>query len=215
MNKRGGKTRVKPIKDIQSIKAMAAYLKQSDNERGQSAYIVWLLCVNCGLRVSDALELRIANICGQGKRVKETITIVERKTGKLRYLVIGNNVRKELQNYIDGICWRNGIKFQSYLFPSPRKDGKHIGYKWMYGRIKEAAAACHIGENSATHIMRKTFARQWYEQNLPRYGNSVTKCAEALQENILHHRRLDTTLRYIDAEEEYLKETCKGIDITV
>ena len=43
MNKKGSRTRVKPLKDEALIKAMAAYLKQADAERGQAAYIVWLL----------------------------------------------------------------------------------------------------------------------------------------------------------------------------
>ena len=215
VNKKGNKTRVNPLKDDAQIKAIAAYLKKTDAERGQAAYIVWLLCVNGGLRVIDALELRIANICGQGKRVKPEITVTEKKTGKLRFIPLGENVRRELQGYIDGMDWKSGIKYQSYLFPSSRREGKHVSYQWMYNRVKEAAAVCGIEENVATHVMRKTFARKWFDNNLERYGGSVTKCATALQENILHHSRLDITLRYIDAEEEYARETYRGIDITV
>ena len=118
VNKRGNKTRVKPIKEDASIKAMAAYLKKTDAERSQAAYIVWLLCINGGLRVSDALELRIANLCGQGKRVKSELTVTEKKTGKLRVIPLGQSVRGELQEYISGMDWKGGIKYQSYLFPS-------------------------------------------------------------------------------------------------
>lgn len=214
VNRKGNKTRVNPLKNDTDVKAMAAYLKKTDAERGQAAFIVWVLCVNGGLRVSDALELRIASVCGQGKKVKPELTIAEKKTGKLRLIPLGENVRRELQGYIDGLRWKDGIKYQSYLFPSSRKKGQHVSYQWMYNRVKEAAAACGLGENIATHVMRKTFARMWYENNLERYGGSVTACATALQENVLHHAKLSISLRYIDAEEEYARETYKGIDIT-
>ena len=207
--------RQKPIKDDKTIKAMAAYLKKTDQERGQAAYIVWLICVNGGLRVSDALSLRVANLCGQRKRVRDEITVKEQKTGKMRYIPLGEGVRHEIQQYIDGLPWESGIKYQSYLFPSPRRPGQHISYQWIYNRIKEAAVVCGLDESTATHIMRKTFARLWFENNLERYGGSVTRTATALQQEILHHDKLSVTLRYIDAEQEYARETYKGIDITV
>lgn len=214
MNKKGGRTRVSPLKDDAAIKAMAAYLKRTDAERGQAAYIVWLICVNGGLRVSDALDLKIANICGQGKKVKGCLTITEKKTGKLRYISLGENVRRELQEYIYGIDWKSGVKYQSYLFPSSRKRGQHISYQWMYNRIKEAAAVCRIEENVATHVMRKTYARKWFDTNLARHDGDIAECAKELQENILHHAKLETTLRYIDIEKEFVQQTCKGIDMT-
>lgn len=203
-----------PLTDDAIIKAIAAYLKKTDAERGQAAYIVWLICLNGGLRVSDALELKIANICGQGKRVKDCLTITEKKTGKLRYIPLGENVRRELQEYIYGMDWKNGVKYQSYLFPSSRKAGQHVSYQWMYNRIKEAAAVCRIEDNIGTHVMRKTFARKWFDNNLKRYNGNVTDCATALQQNILHHAKLEITLRYIGAEKEYAQETYKGIDMT-
>ncbi len=216
VNRRGNKTRVKPIKEEAAVKAMAAYLKKTDAERGQAAYIVWLLCVNGGLRVSDALALRIANLCGQGKKVRPELTMTEKKTGKMRYIPLGQGVRGELQEYISGMDWKSGIKYQSYLFPSSRRPGQHVSYQWMYNRIKEAAAVCGMdASQAATHIMRKTYARRWYETNLERYGGSVTECATALQQKILHHANLATTLRYIDAEAEYIRETSQGMDITV
>ena len=214
MNKKGNRTRMDPLKDDETIKVMAAYLKKTDAERRQAAYIVWLICLNGGLRVSDALNLKIANICGQGKKVKDCLTITEKKTGKLRYIPLGENVRRELQEYIHSMDWKSGVKYQSYLFPSSRKRGQHVSYQWMYNRIKEAAAVCGIEENIATHVMRKTFARKWFDNNLPRYSGNVTDCATALQQNILHHTKLETTLRYIGAEKEYAQETCRGIDMT-
>ena len=80
--------------------------------------------------------------------------------------------------------------------------------------MKEAAAVIGVEEGFATHTMRKTFARAWFDNNLERYGGSVKDCAKALQENILHHTSLAITLRYIDAEEEYARETYRGIDFT-
>lgn len=213
MNRHGNKTRTKPIKNHEVITAMAAYLKTTDKERGQAAYIIWLLCVNGGLRVSDALRLRIAAVCGQGKRVKDCLYLTEEKTGKQRIVTIGQETRKEIQNYIDSLDWSK-MKFQSYLFPSSRKPGHHMSYEWMNNRIKEAAAVC-TNERCTTHSMRKTFAHLWFETNKKHYGNSTVQTAIALQENILHHNKLSDTLRYIDEEESYIRETCKGIDITI
>lgn len=212
MNRRGNKTAVKPIKDESTIHNMAQYLKQRDAETGEGAYCVWLLCVNCGLRVGDALNMRIASLCGQGKRVKENLEFTEGKTGKLRRVPLGNHVRKELQEYINRLDWSaGGVKYQSFLFASKRRQQKHMTYAWMNNRIKEAGAVCGI-ENACTHIMRKTFAWLWYRNNLSRYGGSVMETARALQEAVLHHTSIKTTLLYIDAVDDFNRETFKGID---
>ncbi len=214
MNRRGNKTAVKPIKDDSIIHNMALYLKQRDKATGECAYAVWLICVNCGLRVSDVLNMRIASLCGQGKRVKQSITITEGKTGKLRMLPIGEETRRELQEYVNGLNWSaGGVRFQSYLFASKRRPQKHMSYAWMNNRIKEAGAVCGI-DNACTHIMRKTFAWLWYRNNLPRFGNSAMETAKALQETVLHHTSLNTTLRYVNIEDDFNRETFKGIDYT-
>ena len=215
MNKRGNKTAVKPIKDENTITRMSEYLKQRDAATGEGVYCIWRLGTTLGLRAADILSMRIACLCGQGKRVKQTITITEGKTGKLRQIPIGDKTRRELQEYINGLNWgAGGVKFQSYLFASKRRPQKALTYRWLNNRIKEAGAVCGI-DNACTHIMRKTFAWLWYKNNLSRYGNSVMKTAEALQETILHHANLDTTLRYIDVIDEYNRETYAGIDNVV
>ena len=215
MNRRGNKTAVKPIKDDNTILNMARYLKQRDAETGEGAYCIWLLCVNCGLRVSDVLNMRIASLCGQGKRVKQSITITESKTGKLRVLPLGEDTRRALQEYVNGLNWSaGGVRFQSYLFASKRRPQKHITYAWINNRVKEAGAVCGI-DNACTHIMRKTFAWLWYRNNLSRFDNSVMKTARALQETVLHHASIETTMIYIDVIDDFNRETFDGIDYTV
>lgn len=208
MNKKGNKTAVEPLYNGDDVAAMGDYLRRGDADRGQPAYMVWLLCVNGGFRVGDMLKLRIGQLCTKGKRVNEYIEIREEKRGKVVRRRIPAQVRQLLQGYVDSLEWTS-VKYQSYLFESPRRPGKPYTYQWMNERLQQAAAACGLDQHVTTHTMRKTFAYHYYVNNKDNRAEFATEreCLEYLSADILKHSNVAETLRYIGLDQEKIDRT--------
>ena len=64
---------VQPIRDKKKIQTMKTVLKAKD----EKYYIMFLIGINVGLRVSDILTLKVSDV-----RDRTHINIVEKKTGK-------------------------------------------------------------------------------------------------------------------------------------
>ena len=201
MNKKGSKTAVEPIYNPSDVKAIADQLKREDAARGQPAYVIWVLCVSGGYRIDDVLTLRVAQVCGKNKQVRDQIEIREEKTGKTQKRKVTNEVRGPLQDYINGLDWTK-VKYQSYLFESPRRCGKPYTYQWITGRIKDAAAMCGIKQRVTTHSMRKTFAYTFYMKykDDKRVFASPDDCLNFLSREILKHASKEITMRYIGVD---------------
>ena len=64
---------VEPIRDSNKVQEIANYLKRYSKRN----YIMFILGINSGLRISDILNLRVRDVKG-----KDYISIREKKTGK-------------------------------------------------------------------------------------------------------------------------------------
>ncbi|WP_285768522.1 tyrosine-type recombinase/integrase [Peribacillus sp. SI8-4] len=144
-------------------------LKRHCSERD---YILFLLGIHTGLRISELLSLKVKDIKG-----KTEATMKEGRKKKPRIIPL-DEVCQEVAAYIDTI---DGV----WLFPS-RKGDKPISKIQAYRQLKKAAEMVDI-ESVGTHTMRKTFGYWFYER---------TKDLAALQE-ILNHSHPEATLKYI------------------
>ena len=84
---------VEPIRDSDKIRELANYLRNY-SERN---YIMFLIGVNSGLRISDILRLRVRDVKG-----KDYISLREKKTKKQRIFPITPMLKKELKKYYEG-----------------------------------------------------------------------------------------------------------------
>ncbi len=164
---------VQPIRSKKQITNMKALLKN----KGDKYYIMFLIGINSGLRVSDCLNLKVSDVSG-----KEHITITEKKTGKVKRFVLHPSVRKEVQDFIDK--WN--LSEDTYLIKSRQGGNKPISRVRAYGVLNECASSLGL-ESIGTHTMRKTFG-YWYYQK--------TRNIEYLQ-YIFNHSSPSITLRYI------------------
>ena len=64
-------------------------------KKGDKYYILFRIGINVGLRVSDILLLKVSDV-----RAKTHVTIVEKKTGKVRRFLIPNSLQKEIAEFI-------------------------------------------------------------------------------------------------------------------
>ena len=153
------------------------------NERIATALV---LEANLGLRISDILRLRLADIVRDGDRYR--LDIVEQKTGKHRVFT----VPLVIQQYIENYCLRNGIKSTDLIFPiTERAVQKQIRFVCDY-----------LGyDGISTHSFRKWYATEIYKNN----GYDIT-----LVQRLLQHSSAAITQRYIGLEPQRIEQAIEG-----
>ncbi|MFJ5772554.1 tyrosine-type recombinase/integrase [Psychrobacillus sp. NPDC093180] len=154
---------------------------------GERDYILFLLGINSGIRVSDLLKFKIHEIKG-----KKKVTIREGKTKKPRDIYL-TNIYDELNNYIAT------LEDTEWLFPS-RKGDKAISRIQVYRQFNKAADMVDITDGIGTHTMRKTFGYWHYRQ---------FKDIAELQ-TILNHSHPQITLDYIGITDEQIENNMKN-----
>ena len=171
---------VQPIRDKVIINRFKSELLKT----GYRNYMLFVIGINTGLRVSDILTLKVSDV-----KDKTHIVIVEQKTGKAKRFLINSMLRKDIDNYIEG------MGDNDYLFPS-RKGDKPISRVQAYRVLNEVANKLGV-EEIGTHTMRKTFGYFHYQQ----YHDV------AILQDIFNHSAPSVTLRYIGITDDIKDKT--------
>lgn len=169
---------VQPIRDIEKIEEMKRELQKT----GTRNYILFLMGINIGLRISDLLQLKVSDV-----RNKSHVTITEKKTGKQKRHLL-TNVKTELDNYIIGMA------DNEYLFQSRNGENKPLQRFQAYNILNKTARKIGITDEIGTHTMRKTFGYHFYQK---------TKDVALLQ-NLFNHSSPSVTLRYIGINQDII-----------
>lgn len=168
---------VQPIRDLEKIEKIKQYLK-TKKERD---YILFLLGITTGLRISDILILRKEDL------LKSHIDIKETKTKKRKRVKIPGYIKKDLYPYLNQL--NNG----DFVIKSRQGGNKAIDRSIAYRILRDAAEQVNLKE-IGTHTLRKTFGYHFYKQ---------TKDAAMLQE-LFNHASPQITLRYIGIDQDSL-----------
>lgn len=167
---------VEPIRDKEQLEELTTYLKEK-NERD---YIMWMIGIHVGIRISDILKLKVKDV-----RKQTHLKIFEQKTNKYKRVIIPPILRKELEQFI------KGKKDSEFLIASREKTktGKQraITRKTAWANINKAAKAIGYREKIGTHSMRKTFGYHYYKK-YHSVGDLMV---------LFNHAEEATTLRYI------------------
>ncbi len=169
---------VEPIRDKKCIELVKRILKQ----KGLRNFILFLMGINIGLRISDILKLKVGDVKGQ-----DYVDIVEQKTGKRKRFLITDAVKKELEEYIAD---KNP---DDWLFASQR-GGKPITRIQAYRIINDACVKAGINVRIGTHTLRKTFGYHFYQE----------KKDVALLQWIFNHSAPSVTLGYIGINQDII-----------
>lgn len=177
---------VEPLRDKKQIDNMKRYLK----ERNIRDWMLFVLGINNGLRISDLLALQVNDVKDFGR-----IIIREKKTGKRKDFPLGENCKKALVEYLITTGLTVGP-----LFPSRKSSGSKgtgaISRQQAYAAINSAARAVGIKEAIGTHTLRKTFGYWAFQQ-----GVDVTRI-----QHLLNHSAPSVTLRYIGITKDELDQ---------
>ena len=183
---------VQPIRDKNKLEEMKEELKKN----GTRDYLLFLLGINTGLRISDIVKLQVKDVKDPSGAMKEYVTIIEKKTNKLKKFPICNGLLAELTKYT------NNMEQEQYLFQSQKGTNKPITTVQAYRILNKAGA--NIGlEEIGTHTMRKTFGYHHYQQN---------KDVAILQE-IFNHSAPSITLRYIGINQDNIDMAYKNFSL--
>ncbi|KLU61764.1 tyrosine recombinase XerC [Peptococcaceae bacterium CEB3] len=179
---------VQPIRDKKQIEAMKKILKSSSTRD----YVLFVLGINSGLRISDLLRLRVADVQNENGKIRDRIEIREKKTGKVKNFPISDTATKALREFLPN------VPKEAFLFASRKGDGP-ITRQQAYRVLNEAARLVGIRERIGTHTLRKTFGYQGYQA-----GYSLDRLVK-----IFNHSSPRITLAYIgmtqdDTDEIYL-----------
>ena len=84
---------VEPIRDKEKIEIVKRILR----ENGSRDYLLFLMGINSGLRISDILKLKVLYV-----KDKKYIELIEQKTSKYKRFPITKSFKKELDEFIVG-----------------------------------------------------------------------------------------------------------------
>lgn len=148
------------------------------NERIATAL---MLEANLGLRISDIVKLRLADIVKDGERYRLSIT--EQKTGKERVFT----VPLALYQFIRCYCLDNGITENDIIFPITKTAVQ-----------KQLRIVCNFLDYNgiSTHSFRKYYATEIYKNN----GYNI-----ALVQQLLQHSSTAVTQRYIGIQQKEIE----------
>lgn len=173
---------VEPIRDIELVKDIGKYFK----DRNERNYIMYIIGVYSGLRISDILKLRVKDV-----KKKNIISITETKTNKQRIFPVNSFLKQELRHYIEN----NILEEDEYLIKKSGKVNRPIKRCMAYIIMNQAAEYFGL-DNIGTHTLRKTFGYHFYNQ---------TKDICLLQE-IFNHSTPEITLRYIGITQDKINK---------
>ena len=173
---------VEPIREKSDIQRVKSVLRKQSLRN----LLLFLIGINCGLRISDILNLDVRDVRG-----KDNIYIIEQKTGKHRIVPIN----RCLQNYINEFV--KAKRDEEPLFVSYK--GNRMSRFTAYNIIRKACRDAGIDTYVGTHTMRKTFGYHFYK----RYNNVV------MLQKIFNHSHPVITLSYIGIEQDEILDNCR------
>ena len=126
---------VEPIRDIGTVNDIADYLR----EHSERNYIMFMIGIYSGLRISDILTLRVRDV-----RNRDRIMIREKKTGKERRFPINKALKKDLDKYIEP------MHDYEFLIKSRKDRNKPITRQQAWTILQEAGE--RFGVQKIGHI---------------------------------------------------------------
>lgn len=209
--------RVSPIARKEDVEKVKAYLfgkiktAKTDNKKLTYTrdYMLFVYGINLGLRVSDLLNLKWSDILSSVNPVviRKNYAVKEKKTGKIRQIVINNSIFEVTKNFIEE--FKDQINLNGFIFS--KKGDKPFSDEKVNLIIKEATSAVGLEGNFSTHSLRKTFARQIFNK-LEKEKNPDAPALTTVQ-TLLNHNSQTSTLCYIGITSETLTGVVNDLNI--
>ncbi|MDR1687844.1 MAG: tyrosine-type recombinase/integrase [Clostridiales bacterium] len=181
-----------PIRNKNQIRELAEYYLKRGKIRN---HLLIIISVHTALRISDILRLKWGDVYDfEHQSIRENITIVEKKTGKPKTILLNKAIKAALT-----LCLPF-VQKDFFLIKSHKGENQAISRIQAYRIISEAAKALCFGYKVSCHSLRKTFGYLAWKNGI----NPV------IIMEIYNHSNFAVTRRYLgvtqeDKDEAYIK----------
>ena len=151
-----------------------------------------MLCFGAGLRVSEAVSVKISHI----ESARMLLRVEHGKGGKDRYTTLSPALLETLRTY-----FRIVRPAGEWLFPSWRPD-RHISAGLLQRACQDACRLAGLGKRITPHSLRHAFASCLLDNGVD------TRVIQVL----LGHSRIDTTARYTAVSPARIAATASPLD---
>ena len=180
-----------PIRNKHQVRELADYYLKRGELRN---HLLIVMGVHTALRISDLLRLKWEDVYDFNHgRIRESVTITEKKTGKSKLVVLNKAIITALRR-----CLRNA-KHGECLMKS-RKGGA-ISRIQAYRLIRTAAEALSFTTRVSCHSLRKTFG----------YHAWKSGASPAVIMEIYNHSDFAVTRRYLGVTQDDKNEVYRKL----
>ena len=166
---------------------------------------LFMLGVSTGGRISELLSLTVGDVYQNQKPVTDLLfdRSIVKGSEISRAVPVNSDGRRAIE---DLVAWHQE-KYKTIapsrpLFPSRNKSGSvAMNRQTAHEMLKKAFTAAGLNGKLATHSLRKSFAQRVYEESSDIY----------LVQELLGHRNVSTTQKYIGVNYATARETVEAI----
>jgi integrase len=185
-----------PIRNKRQIRELAKYYLQRGQLRN---YCLIVLGVHTALRISDLLRLRWEDVYDfKNHRIRESIEITEKKTGKTKIVALNKKVVQALSLYASQVPAQQGFLIVNI------KTKKAISRIQAYRIIRAAAETLHLPGRVSCHSLRKSFGYHAWKAGV----------SPAVIMEIFNHNSLAVTRRYLGVTQDDKNEVYLCLDFS-
>lgn len=172
-----------PIRNKQQVNQLLMYYYNKGQMRN---HLLIALCIHTALRISDILRLTCDDVYDfKNHRIRKTITITEKKTGKSKTIALNKNIINILS-----VCF-SSAKSNMPLIQN-KHTGKALSRIQAYRIIRYAAESLGFSQRVSCHSLRKTFGYHAWKGGV----------SPAVIMDIYNHSSLATTQRYLGVTQD-------------
>jgi integrase len=173
-----------PIRNKNQVRELANYYLKRGEIRN---HVLIVMGVHTALRISDLLRIKWDDVYDfERRRVRESVSITERKTGKTKLIALNERIKQALAVYA------YAAERGAFLIINKRTN-KAIGRIQAYRLIRKAAEELELGRVSC-HSLRKTFGYLAWKGGIP----------IAVIMEIYNHSSMAVTRRYLGVAQDDL-----------
>ena len=186
-----------PIRNKLHIREMAVYYLKKGKLRN---YLLIVMGVHTGLRVSDLLRLRRGDVYDYERGVfRSHLALTEHKTGKMKTLALNKRVLSALS-----LCFGRELgRAEDYLFVNNRKKRSAIGRVQAWRIVRDAAAAVGLGCCIGVHGLRKTMGYHLWKAGVQ----------SVMLMDIFNHSSFEVTKRYLGISQDERDQVYLGLTL--
>lgn len=168
-------------------------------EYGARNQAMFTLGIQTGFRISEILQVTLADIVQGGEIVVDLVMLAKYRKGGRESLAVWlpAKTRAALALWIRQLKRYGYSHRRDLVFQNRHNDNHAISYAYAAKIIKTAAAKASVNGRVGTHSMRKTFADRFYNHCKAKVAQGVILDPLAETQQALGHRDAASTIAYM------------------